>query len=292
MLVSDILLFFVSNQKRVENDKNNKIREDILEILHTPPIEFTCHEIYGETWKTMADKWGSTISKLCDSDYDDISVKKKAGRLHNYDFDVSFLKEGQPVKVVKVEFKYNSDSLDKIPQYFNASENKRFISTCYAEYFYDNYIDKICGLDDSLLKPPKDVYMNHIYSSDYSSAPFFEKLYEKDVRGTSFYKMKQSIVRESIKTYLELYGNGIDLQLLTSEIKRSQNNKVFILWNKEDFKIDTMRDEESELESIVEIKNNNVIVVKSKSGATHNLLLRWKNHLGILFPAWQIKLER
>jgi hypothetical protein len=40
------------------------------------------------------------------------------------------------------------------------------------------------------------------------------------------------------------------------------------------------------------VKNGNTIVVVSKAGTKHNMLLRWKNHLGILYPAWQISLSR
>jgi hypothetical protein len=40
------------------------------------------------------------------------------------------------------------------------------------------------------------------------------------------------------------------------------------------------------------VKGENTIVVVSRAGTKHHMLLRWKNHLGILYPAWQISLSR
>jgi hypothetical protein len=39
------------------------------------------------------------------------------------------------------------------------------------------------------------------------------------------------------------------------------------------------------------IKNNNTIVLNTESNKTVNMLLRWKNRIGILNPAWQISLK-
>jgi predicted secreted protein len=42
------------------------------------------------------------------------------------------------------------------------------------------------------------------------------------------------------------------------------------------------------------IKNGNTIVLQSAANpsTTFHLLLRWRNHKGILNPAWQISLKR
>jgi hypothetical protein len=274
---------------RCDNDKNNKIRENVLLILHDPPAIYMTDPIYGDTWKNMSSKWNAFLATLCEVNYDSIRVKKMAGRKYNYDHEITFLNQDVPVQVLKTEFKHNATSIDNLPEYFNSPEKKRYIEKCYAEYFYDNYIDRVCSLSDRLVKPSKDIYMNCIYSANYSKNKFFETL--KEIEPT-IHNEKKAIVHESIKNYLDAYGNTIDLKTLTSEIKKTQSGKIFILWDLENFKVDRFLEDEFELERVIKIKNNNVIVVQSKHGTIHNLLLRWKNHLGILFPAWQISLER
>ena len=289
IVVSDIRLFYDTKQARDENDKNNKIRENMLVFLHDPPSSFTSDISYGHVWTEMVSKWKVFLSTLCDLPYDDIRVKKMAGRRYNYDHEISFLNEGIVVKRVKSEFKHNSKSLDNLPEYFNAPEKKRFIESCYAEYFYDNYVDRVCALSDTLIKPTRDEYMKCIYSANYSKNKFFEQLkhIEPVIRNE-----KKLLVQESIKNYLNAYGSTLNLATLSDEIKRTQSGKIFILWNFHEFNMDQFSDDEFELESVVNIKNDNVLVVRSKKGTTHNLLLRWKNHLGILYPAWQISLQR
>lgn len=287
-MASDIQTFTITSN-RADNDKNNKIRENVLLILHNPPASYMNDPTYGDMWKSTSNKWNAFLSTLCDVTYDDVRIKKMAGRRYNYDHEISFLNEGLVVKVLKTEFKHNSGSIDKLPEYFNAPEKKRYIETCYAEYFYDNYIDRICSLSDTLVKPSKDVYMKHIYSSTYSKNKFFAQL--KHIEST-IRNEKKVIVCESIKTYLDLYSSTLNLNMLTEDIKRTQSGKIFILWDCEHFKVDAFLENEFEIDSLVKIKNDNVIVVKSKHGTVHNLLLRWKNHLGILYPAWQISLER
>jgi hypothetical protein len=288
-MASNIRLFRESAQARGDNDRNNKIREDILVFLRNPPVEYLSDEIYGELWREMSQKWNDCLGTLCDVPYDDIRVKKMAGRRYNYDHEISFLNEGLVVKTIKSEFKYNADCLDSLPEYFNAPEKKRFIEACYAEYFYDNYVDRICALSDTLVKPTKDAYMKNIYSANYLKHEFFRRLKEIEpiIRNE-----KKHIVQESIKNYLTEYGGTINLAALSDDIRRTQSGKLFILWNLRDFKADGFVDEDFDLESVVRIKNDNVLVVRSKSGTLHNLLLRWKNHLGILYPAWQISLQR
>ena len=286
-MASDIKLFMVTTN-RSENHKNNAIRENVLKILHDPPEKYINDPIYGNMWNTISKKWKTFLSTLCGLTYDDIRINKKAGRRYNYDYEILFLNEGLVVKVIKAEFKHNAVSIDKIPQYFNAPEKKRYIEKCYAEYFYDNYIDRICSLSETLVKPSKNIYMENIYSNT-STIKFFVKLKEIENKISN---EKKRIVCESIKNYLELYSETLDLNTLSTDIKKTQSGKIFILWDCENFRKDEFLEDEFDIKNIVCVKNDNVIVVRSKYGTIHNLLLRWKNRLGILYPAWQISLQR
>lgn len=287
-MASDIGVFFVTSCK-ADNDKNNKIRENILTILHDPPAEYLNNDQFGNMWKHMNLKWKEFLSSVCTQSYTSIKVTHKGGRTSNYDHEICFINDGNVIKKLNVEFKHNCNSIDKLPEYFNPPENKRFIEKSYAEFFYDNYIDQICQLSTLLIKPCKNDYMRYVYQADYSKHSFFQTLksIEPDILG-----VKKNIVYESIKTYLETYGRDINTNLLTEEIKRTQRGKVFVLWNLTDFKLDSFNEDDFEIVRYVGIKNNNIVLVQAKSGVTHNLLLRWKNHSGILYPAWQISLER
>jgi hypothetical protein len=88
------------------------------------------------------------------------------------------------------------------------------------------------------------------------------------------------------------FSSTLNLSTLSSDIRERQSGKVFILWNLREFQSDFIRDDEMEITSVERIKNGNVLVAVSKAGTKHNMLLRWKNHLGILYPAWQISLSR
>ena len=100
-------------------------------------------------------------------------------------------------------------------------------------------------------------------------------------------------MNQSISEYLEKVKDETFLEVITSELKRTQTDKVFLLYCDGEFYLDKIEDEELEAESVKGIVNENVLEIQSKCPTTtHRMLLRWKNHKGILFPAWQISLSR
>lgn len=285
-MMQDITLFYTAGKGRSNNDSNNRLREDVLLLLYSPPEHFVIDNEYGNQWQNMSFKWREFVKTLCDKEFDNVSIKKVANR-KRFDLEINYMKDNQLVHKVQGEFKHNIKSISKLPQYYSASENKGYIPVNYASYFYDNYLDKICELC-SLEKIDKESYMKHVYQHDHNVNPFFQKLREKE---ESIYDKKRKIVSESIKEYLNNYCNQLSIESLTKDIL-DQQNKTFILWDCVNFKADQIKKEELEIEKIEKIKNNNTIVVVSKSGTKHNMLLRWRNHLGILYPAWQISIQR
>ena len=108
----------------------------------------------------------------------------------------------------------------------------------------------------------------------------------------SFYKEKQKLTAQSITQWLEENYKKLDLEELSKEFIRSQENKVFLLWNKDTFTIDKFEKDELEVITIIGLnKQKNSIIVNSKK-IQYSMLLRWKNHLGVLKPAWQISMKR
>jgi hypothetical protein len=285
-MLQNIRLFLTAGEGRGLNDMNNRLREDILCVLHQPPEHYIIDNEYGQDWAIMSLKWNQFLKTLCPHKYDSIEIKKIANR-KSYDLEIQYKQQNQIVHSVIGEYKHNSKSISKLPQYYSASEKKGYISTNYAEYFYDTYLDAICE-KANLQKPEKTIYLNSVYQHDYSVHPFFESLKKAE---ETLYTEKQKIVQESIKEYLSRYGSQILVNSLTSDLQQ-QSKKTFILWDLQTFHADTIDADELTIEKFEGIKRNNTVVVVSKSGTKHNMLLRWRNHLGVLFPAWQISLDR
>ena len=100
---------------------------------------------------------------------------------------------------------------------------------------------------------------------------------------------KDFIVNKSIKTYLEKYSHTINLGILSKMVMSRQSNKVFCLWDLKKSHIETI--EQEEIISVEGIERGNSLIVNTPT-RKYKLLLRWKNHNGILNPAWEISLYK
>lgn len=278
-------LFATAGKGRGSNDAANKQREKILV------------DLYHSTDPSLQDlrtKWRSFLPTLCSETYDDVFVKLRGGRGANYDFEISFLHGGACVKSIHAEFKHNAARIDKLPEYFSPAADKPYLPRLYADAFYES-LDDLCEVYPGLSaqKPDRETYVRLVHNDDYDRHPFFRMLYTMEKEGTKEqYTQKQTLVRESIRKFLDTYGSNLDLSALSKDIRVRQSGKVFILWTLTEFKSDSLREEEMEITHVDRVKNGNTLVVVSKFGTKHNMLLRWKNHLGILYPAWQISLTR
>ena len=278
--MNSMQLFATAGKTRGYNDKANKLRETILVSLSTQ--QTTDPEL-----QHISTQWNQCLRSLCPLPYDTLVCTKQAGRAKNYDFDIVYHKDNQVVHSVKAEFKHNARTITKLPQYWSPSADKPYLPVLYADYFYDNYSDKLQSFV-SVPKPSKEDYLRMVHQDNYSIHPFFKELYDNE---QNFYKEKQTIVRESISKYLELYGTLLDCTKLTQDIQSRQQGKTFLLWDKSAFHVETLLPEDMEVTQVQSVTKNKIIV-GTKGNAKHELLLRWKNHLGVLFPAWQISLTR
>jgi hypothetical protein len=286
MNITDIDIFYNINEKK-DNDKNNKIRESIIYsiIKNTIPEEWYKEDI---RWLELKVKLFDIIKNLSDNiDYDDIDIILKGGRKFNYDFEILYLSESLIINRKYIEFKYNTYMIDKYPQFLSISANKFIKSIDYAEYFYNNYISQLAKLIDIDIPNKKD-YLKSIYSNDYSKLPIFEKLKENELL---IMEKKKEIVSLSIKKYLTDIIE-LDIDNMNKTFIEKQLNKDYILYYKDKFYSDKIRKEELEIIGIEKIKNNNTLVLNTNSNTKILMLLRWKNHIGILYPAWQISIIR
>lgn len=261
-----MIKIFNTKRNRKNNDKNNKIREQIIykiikgEIINNP-ISSLLLNILNDIIKEKIN-----------------SVEHKGGRKFNYDFLIN--------NKFKIEFKFNSTRIDKCPQFLSISANNFIIGTCYAEYFYKKYLKDILKLIN-LKMPNKNEYLNCVYNNDYTKLECFTYLKKNEAL---IKEQKNSIVKESIKNYLNIVK--IDITKLNNELAIKEQNKFYILFKNGKFYKDFIHPKELIITSLKEIKNDNTLIFYTKTNTIISLLLRWKNHNGILYPAWQITLSR
>jgi hypothetical protein len=287
MKPSDITLFTSSSagRGRDTNDASNKLREKILlDGFNGKTAEMFDDPTYGADWRRIAELFSSAIAEL--GGEGPITIKAMGGRGYNYDFEVT---RGDCKH--KVEFKFGGTSVQSIPEFFNPAANKPFHDRLYADYFYDNHLSEIAELY-GLEIPPKNEYKKEIHKNS-SRHKFFLNFRAAEAAHPEHYSQKGKLVAASVKAYLEAMKDTTRLDALTAEFMRSQSGKRFLIFSGGKFHHDRISDAELTAKSVVGVRNGNLLVIQSaEPRTTHEMLLRWKNHLGVLFPAWQISMRR
>ncbi len=286
MLSKESIELFHSISAKSDNDAHNTLREETICACINKEIPSDWK--LDIRWIELEAQITDFLNKIVETPIKSITATKKSGRQHNYDILLKVNTE-EAEKEIKMEFKYNSDKITNYPEFISVSSNKFIQGLEYASYFYDNYLPKIKELYKTDLDiPNKQDYLKYIYNTNYSKLPLIEYLYKNE---TQHIKEKKEIVDESIKTYLSQFT--LDISCLNKKLQESQDNKVFMLYKSGKFHYDTISKDELTVTSLKEIKNNNTVVCSTLNPTSYiHMLLRWKNHAGILFPAWQIKLVR
>jgi hypothetical protein len=289
----DILSFFTTSQ-RDKNDATNKIREMILPLLSNS--QFIEDEKYGKYWKLVGYEWACALDKIAllteIPKYTSVTIGLLGGRSHNHDANVKFYNEENIVGTRKIEFKSGCSGICKLPQFLSIPAKIDIFPKSYPEYWYENFIDKYIACDSEITeeKPPLGTYLKNVGCTDCKISPFFSQL---KLREPYFKKEKNDVVNTSINDYLEMYGKDINVEIIKEKIKTSQADKIFVMWSQQShrFCIDMLLESEKNDIAYHSIKNGNVIQLQSGT-AMYGLLLRWKNHKGVLNPAWQISMKR
>lgn len=296
-LMEDIELFFKPSSGKTKNDDENKRREQILVQMFQPTTEthnlsaYLSDPTYGEKWTLLEDRWRKTIRQLCHSPYyHSFQIEQMAGRGHNYDFKVTFYESADIIlQVANVEFKHNSRSISSIPQFLSLNINTDILPETYAGFYYDNCLTEYCATDEVLAqepKPTREQYLKLVTNVNHDCHPLFRLMYNREETNK---EQKFEIVNRSIARFLELYGPTIDLPRLSDKFIQTQQNKVFAMWDLSNFHVEQFTPAELTVCRFSGISNGNTIVVESDT-MKYKLLLRWRNHKGILNPAWQISL--
>ena len=293
MSVSDITTFF-NTSTRNDNDATNKVRENVLKLLCNPPNDYLDHPEFGNSWRIVHKAWNDALKKIADEtsvcSYTHTTIEVKGGRGFHYDAIVTYYVNKYVFATRKIEFKYGGTNISGLPQFLSLPVGKRLFIETYDKFWYENYLDKYIECDTSIteLKPSLEVYLKNVKSTKYTITPFFAQLKDREL---FFQDKKDEIVNASITEYLIKYGKDIDIKSLSEKVKDTQNDKIYLLWSNGKFYSDKLAEAEMSEMTFHSIKNGNVLEVKS-GNTIYGLLLRWRNHKGILNPAWQISMKR
>ena len=283
-MISDITTFFTTST-RGGNDAANKTREGILKIVSNPPPEYLQDPVYGPQWAKVQKEWNTALDSIAGVPFTRFEVNMKGGRCSNYDADIHYYNDTKLVSSKKVEFKYGGTTIQELPQFISLQAKFNLFPVTYDTYYYEHYLDAYISCDEGITEPKTSLttYLK-LVTKTASPSPFFAQL---KLRETTLKEEKNKIVNSSITAYLTTYGPTIDISAFYDKIKATQTDKIYLLWS-DKFYIDTLTVEDMEFYSI---KNGNTLQVRS-GNTIYNMLLRWRNHKGILNPAWQIGMKR
>jgi hypothetical protein len=290
-LAIDDINYFDKKRKsssKATNDCDNKIREQILYEMVKDTVPYKWYLGVPE-WQKIKMRFLQSLKNISNCDYNKIDIEYKAGRKFNYDFTVQYLnKDNEIINEINIEFKFNCKKITNYPQ-FLAVSCKHFIKELdYAEYFYDNHLNSVINLININEIPSKKDYMKFIYQIDYDKLNIFKELYKNE---SKIKDLKKKIVDTSIKQYLTSVVN-LDIEEINKTFETKQTNKTYIMYNDGLFYEDTISKEELTVIGIEKINKNNCLILNTNSSSKIHMLLRWKNHAGILYPAWQISIKR
>jgi len=286
--IKDILhaaQLFYTTEDRSANDKHNKIREHFLANVLTTEETAAAAAATDPRIHTIKTKWQQFLSSLADGTP---TLRQTAGRRHHHDFVVCY-----PSTSIPIEFKHNATSIKDIPQFLSLpTKNANFMTVEYAGYFYDAYLTQFVDADPALSAipiPDRPTYLRKVFNNNYDAHPFFRLAKGRDLPECNK-AAKDQIVNASIASYLQSFGPTTDKEKLTNLFLNTQDGKIYALWDPatETFYKDSLTQTDLTITSVGDIKHGNTLIAKSATKEFH-MLLRWKNHKGILYPAWQIK---
>ena len=288
--VEEVAVLYAKNAKG-DNDKCSKIRERVFNQALSVPEAFLEHPEHGAQWEYLQREMKTLADTLAQGDYTSVSIKPKGGRNYNYDALFQYVDSSMaPIGEVKVEYKCGATTIQKLPQILSLQAKFPMFSTTYDTWYYQNWLDKYLATDPGITetKPSLEDYLGLVTNTEYDVLPFFQQLKDReDVQK----KNKAAIVNESIREYLKLHGPSLNLEMIVEKIRDTQLNKKFVLWHEGNFHVDSFTRDDLRIHRIGSIRNGNVLELFSDT-ARYDMLLRWRNHKGVLNPAWQISCKR
>lgn len=279
-------LFYGAGVNREANDANNAVREATMVGL----INGTLTDPAYDALRAELALWLATKRTELGLPPDaPASAVRRGGRKYNWDFDLTL-----GGIVLKVEFKYGSTSVASLPEFFNPAANKDFHhGESYARFFFEHTLPQVCAIYGVPITMSAGEYVTRVHGTS-KKPPLFSALYEAERLGTAAQKAhKKALVDHSIETWLRLVKDKTDLDAITAAFQTSQGGKHFLLCSNGKFFSDRIEPEELIVTGVTGVRLDKYLELSSaRPGTGFALLLRWKNHAGILYPAWQISMWR
>lgn len=285
---------------RSQNDKIGKEREDsVLGILQTYLVG---KQIEPTLLDTVPAKHTSIFECLCDTQPEGAlvtNVRKKGGRGNNHDILLTYTLDGVSSCVhLEVKGGDHCSKIEDCPQVLSLAEKDDAFQTSsgsYASYFYEKYLLLFNASFEEPFSgelPTLDEYLKFVYSTNYTKHPWFK--YAKDRSPPKSPPSK--LVYDSIKEFMTARFPEFNIPKIVERVRSTQLGKLFLLQNKTTGRWSHDQFEESDFAigdtpPTTHIKNNNALVIVLPN-STISCLLRWKNHKGVLYPAYQIKVGR
>lgn len=305
----------ITSSKRRDNDKNNKVREAIITAIINNEVP---SEYYDDPrWVVLKTSVNHFLQKCAmettstsvggSGSYSHVKCIPAAGRTHSYDFSIQFTYSDNnnndvdghqpPTTIIhKVEFKNNANKVSDTPQFVSPMKPSQYLSSCYEEYFYDNYFTKI-GLETCVVLPPRDEWLKQIHNNSPLCVRHLQDKYYAGCLDSSqftnapddiaFYKLCKKYASESIQTFIAT--NDLDIEKLSEYLSESQRDKIYMLYTLGNG-ITLQRVNPSDYKIVSYTKNpkRSRYDCLTSTGKKMKVLLRWKNGNGIAFPAFQI----
>ena len=302
---------FVISAKN-QNDTNNKTRESIIGAIinNKIPDSFFSSSARWKQMKIAIFGFVEQVARLPQSaqhsqhpehsqlqqpayqtnTMEGISLEHKGGRKFNYDFSLM-------VNNVEynIELKFNATHIKEAPQFVSPVKPSQYMTDSYEDFFYDNYLPQLASLT-SFGIPDRSQYMKEIHSNAPSCMKAYQDLYYQGCKASSqytgeqnaiaFYKLANKLDKESRKAFLD--KAELKLDLLSDYLQESQKGKVYMLYSKGRFYMETVDLSNYKLVKYEKHPKKYKFIIHSESGNKANVLLRWKNGNGIAFPAFQI----
>ena len=111
-------------------------------------------------------------------------------------------------------------------------------------------------------------------------------MYETKLNKT---KEKRKLAGDSISAYLQQYSSSFNYEKITEKIRESQQNKHFLLWDCENFHIQTLDIEEIQIVGIKENTLHDLYFDVKVEGFCYDIRIRinWGNNACVANPRWK-----
>ncbi len=296
--------FFIPNS-RGGNDATNKTREAVFKfvvekIINRETNPYSNHARYGPKWQQLIRAIDVLIRQIGQGRGTATEIFPRGGRGCNFDFELVFETPSGTIFRIPLELKKGASIYDQ-PQFLSLYANDELVSgTTYPEFFYDEYVSRVAEFNQ-FSPPDRQNYLRLIFGNVYSRHPFFQSIYEADGLSDASERRKKgarsNMVDQSRDRYLREHAlSKLRLDVLQNRLNE-QPPKWFASWSADDcsFTIERFSIADVTIVGGASLKNGrnglaHTIVLKMESGNEVHALLRWKNHIGVLGPAWQISM--